>query len=833
MLNNLAKKIAQYFGESSEYGTNLKGSEVRRKAKEFLSYHSLSDLLPYESYDDEYGLFLGSSSIGFIFEIGLYVGSEGKLENELSGLFGSILPEGSNIQFLLSAMPKVEHIIDNWKVKENKGSIIGKLEEKRAKYFEELSRRGKGRFRIRDFRGLVSVSMPVSEKGPVVRSKIAELKEQVKSAFETRSGEAHVFRPEDLISYLSDILNYNESGGRSIGEWNPHNEIKYQIIDKDKQYGLNADSITMDEGEYEMRFLSVKRYPGAWGFGLMNNLIGDQFNDYLKIPCSFLIHLGVHIENGKFKKTGMLAKASRVESQASSPLGNWIPALKREAKEWEFVREQLEKNERLVRTGMQIVLIDKKESIGSSEQIVNSLYRANGWELKRDRFVVMLSLKSILPLSWGEDMALDMSYLKKLRTTLSHEPVNMMPLQGESKGCKKAGMLLAGRRGQLYYWYPFDESLGNTNYNVSVVGRSGAGKSVFMQELAVSILRKGGKVYVLDVGRSFEKQVKMLDGQFIEFSTESGLCLNPFSSIDERSKEHIEDALAVMKPIISMMAAPKEGTSSYEDSLIEKALMEVWSEKGSKAGIGDLAEWFLNQEEDRVTCQRIGTMLFPYTRDGAYGKYFNGKANIDFGARFFVTELEELKSKKDLQRVVVQILMLLITNQVILGGRRVESAIIFDEAWDLLKGKQGGEFIERLARTLRKYRGALVVGTQNLDDFYSSPGAEAAFMNSDWLCCLKQKSESIALLKKSEKFKINDYQQKMLESVTSKPGEYSEVMIMTSEHASIGRLILEPFSRVLYSTKPEEYERVKRYEGDGKKLEEAVEQVAKEMYGDG
>ena len=53
MLNNLAKKIAQYFGESSEYGTNLKGSEVRRKAKEFLSYHSLSDLLPYESYDDE------------------------------------------------------------------------------------------------------------------------------------------------------------------------------------------------------------------------------------------------------------------------------------------------------------------------------------------------------------------------------------------------------------------------------------------------------------------------------------------------------------------------------------------------------------------------------------------------------------------------------------------------------------------------------------------------------------------------------------------------------------------------------------------------------------
>ena len=59
------------------------------------------------------------------------------------------------------------------------------------------------------------------EKGPVIRRKIAELKEQVKTAFETRSGEAHVFRPEDLISYLGDILNYNGSGKRSIGEWNP------------------------------------------------------------------------------------------------------------------------------------------------------------------------------------------------------------------------------------------------------------------------------------------------------------------------------------------------------------------------------------------------------------------------------------------------------------------------------------------------------------------------------------------------------------------------------------------------------------------------------------
>ncbi|MET0096466.1 hypothetical protein, partial [Limnospira platensis] len=46
-----------------------------------------------------------------------------------------------------------------------------------------------------------------------------------------------------------------------------------------------------------------------------------------------------------------------------------------------------------------------------------------------------------------------------------------------------------------------------------------------MQELATSILGVNGKVYVLDVGRSFAKQAKLFEGQFIEFSVNSQLCL--------------------------------------------------------------------------------------------------------------------------------------------------------------------------------------------------------------------------------------------------------------------------------------------------------------------
>ena len=56
-------------------------------------------------------------------------------------------------------------------------------------------------------------------------------------------------------------------------------------------------------------------------------------------------------------------------------------------------------------------------------------------------------------------------------------------------------------------------------------------------------------------------------------------------------------------------------------------------------------------------------MLHPYTRDGAYGKYFDSEASIDFGADLIVLELEELKSKKDLQTVVLLIVMYRITRE--------------------------------------------------------------------------------------------------------------------------------------------------------------------------
>lgn len=190
---------------------------------------------------------------------------------------------------------------------------------------------------------------------------------------------------------------------------------------------------------------------------------------------------------------------------------------------------------------------------------------------------------------------------------------------------------------------------------------------------------------------------------------------------------------------------------------------------------------------------------------------------------------QELKNKPDLQMVVLQLFIMTITNVIFMGDRQTPFFICIDEAWDLLRGKQTGVFIETLARRLRKYRGSLIVGTQNIDDFFTASGAQAAYTNSNWKCILKQDNVLLSQLCQTGKLNFTESMQKAAESLKKVDNEYSEIMITDSQgNYSIVRLILDPFSQLLYSTTAEEYARLKVLTRSGKSIQEAINQVLKE-----
>jgi len=192
-----------------------------------------------------------------------------------------------------------------------------------------------------------------------------------------------------------------------------------------------------------------------------------------------------------------------------------------------------------------------------------------------------------------------------------------------------------------------------------------------------------------------------------------------------------------------------------------------------------------------------------------------------------VLELGELDPKPDLQAVVLLILMMRITEAMYLGGRKQRKLCIIDEAWKLMGRGTAGEFIERGYRTARKFGGSFMTITQGIDDYYKSGTSKAALANSDWLFLLRQKPESIQAAENSDQISMDEHLRRVMTSIDTKQGEYSEIAVMGPGGVSVGRLIVDPFTEKLYSTKAEEFEQIDQMMRQGRSLVDAVEHLVR------
>jgi conjugal transfer ATP-binding protein TraC len=206
-----------------------------------------------------------------------------------------------------------------------------------------------------------------------------------------------------------------------------------------------------------------------------------------------------------------------------------------------------------------------------------------------------------------------------------------------------------------------------------------------------------------------------------------------------------------------------------------------------------------------------------YSRGGAYGHYFEGEANIALDAPFTVVELSDIKGQAGLEATILQIVMFLGTELMFKTSRSTPTAIVIDEAWDLLKGTGTAAFIEGVVRRARKYTGALITGTQSMQDYKANPAASVCLENSDFRIFLAQKPESIDALQS-----IDPPVKMLLKSLTSVPGRFSELAIQMPEGFAYGRLLLDPFSLAVFSSKGSTVERMNHYKAQGMSTVEAI-----------
>lgn len=812
----------------------------------------LSDWLPYRSYDPETRLFINTTSMGFILELAPMVGADERTGDILTQFLSDGLPSGCEVQVIHWQSPATGVRIADWVMPRvlAKG-VYGRAAQHRAHYLRRAAWASLSRdapFCLRQHRVLVSIGASLNSS--LTATDLAGVRESLGGTLQALSVPYRDVAPAELIAFLNDLLVPGIDNAENADLYSPLDPIHLQCLRHDLVTEISPDRIVLKVGRdgrasgptsrqalqstsepeaFDWRFFSVRQLPRQWAPWDVQKLIGDVLNDKLRFGCNVLTVLGFALSDEEATASRAGFKVLRTTSLAESRSARFLPQLAQQRDEWQQVQAELREGRKLVQAYYAVGALSPLGKGDANERLLKSVYKAAGWDLVEERYLQTMALLAAMPLTLPNGLSGDLKRMKRLRTMLSNTAAAIAPLQGEHTGGPIPHMLLVGRRGQPFFWSPFQNAAGN--HNVAVFGKSGSGKSVFLQDVCAALAGAGAKVIVIDDGRSFEHMAKAFGGAFVEFRLSSGFSLNPFDMIDARALESDADGqdyevecLAMLKSIVGQMARQQDRLSDTERGLIDSAVSRVWSAH-KRAGTIDAIAAALRASPSPFASD-LADAMSPFLSGGTYGRFFAGSCSIDLTADLTVFELSDLSSKPELRSVALTALMFLTLRVMRDLDRSVPKLTMIDEAWQLLGGGQMGQAIETYARTCRKYGGALVTATQSLNDFYKSEGSLAALENSDWSVVLQQKEETVNDLARHQRFEMDRHTEALIRSLKRNGTEYSDVLIKGPETLAVGRLVLDPYSATLYSSSPKVFSAIETLVGQGVPLADAIEHVA-------
>ena len=830
------------FGESAEPETTVavQGAPM------------LSSWLPYRSFDSKSRMFVNTASIGFILEIAPMMGADEKSGEILTQFLSDAVPAGCQLQFINWQSPSVGEKIANWvSPRISARGVYMRSAKHRARWLRRgawLSLSRDAPFFLRSHRVFISVGAKV---GSVVDKDVLNtVRESLSGTLQSLSIPSREMTPVELMGFIDDFLVPAVDNGDRAENYSSLDPINIQCVRKDQETQITADRIVLKTerfratGEkidgapviaevvpdnFDWRFFCVRNLPPVWAPWDVQKLIGDVGNDKLRFGCNVMTVVGLVFEDEEAVSSRAGMKALRTTSLADSKSARFRPELGLQKEEWQRVQQELRQGRKLCKVYYGVGALSPLGRGDANERMVKSVYKGAGWDLIDERYLQTMGLLAAMPLCLPNGLSADLKRMDLFKTMLTSTAASILPIQGEYVGGEIPHILLVGRRGQPFFWSPFQNGAGN--HNVAVFGKSGSGKSVFLQDTCAAMSGAGAKVIVIDDGRSFEHMARALGGSFVEFKLSSGFSLNPFDMIDaagldddEEGQDYEVECLSMLKSIIGQMARQQDRLSDTERGLIDAAVSSVWREFGRSGTIDNVAAAL--RKMPSPFAGDLADSMSAFITGGTYGRFFEGPCSIDMSAGLTVFELSDLASKPELRSVALTALMFLTLRAMRDIDRKIPKLTMIDEAWQLLGGGQMGQAIETYARTCRKYGGSLITATQSLNDFYKSEGSLAALENSDWSVVLQQKEETVNDLVKHQRFEMDPYTEMLVRSLKRNGTEYSDVLIKGPETLAVGRLVLDPYSATLYSSSPHVFARIEDLVKEGYDLADAIEMVA-------
>lgn len=449
---------------------------------------------------------------------------------------------------------------------------------------------------------------------------------------------------------------------------------------------------------------------------------------------------------------------------------------------------------RVLSARMHLILSDPSaEAIEARARSVVGVLAQAGLTMVEERGLALSLLLQSLPLSYSPD---NDRWLRRGRKMMGVNLAHLLPYYGSFQGTPSPDLLFLNRRGEPVTFSFFDS---NVAAHGIVCGVSGSGKSVFANNLIMSVLRRGSRVFVLDRGNSYRKLCRLLGGDYVEFHPDRPRSVSPCGKAGPQGQEISREKLIFLRDLVAEMATRgREDLKPQDQSLVEAAVQAAFRKKpGQEVFVRDIRESLENLAAKERRAHDLALCLSSFAGDGPYGAFFDGPEGIDFDRPLVVFELGETA----LEKSVVSSLLMSIIHRIgeCCAGRPGEKYVLIDEAWTLLRSQATSRFIENVFRTYRKYRTAALMITQQVADFEGPTGA-AIRANAPNRIYLRQTPETILAMEKL--LDLSAEEKRLLGSLATIKGRMSEFLVSTPEVKGVARLVQDPLSYWLTTSDP-------------------------------
>lgn len=779
-----------------------------------------------QAYDDDRNLFvIAPDRLGFGAISAPLPGVDETTINAINGLLTMAWPTGSLLQITHWAGPDIESFIHIYRVMRAgvTNPLLSEMTEQRVKQMRELTEKplsANAASRARMSQIIFTAQIPVGSKAPSddLMAQIADLRSAFMSQFKVMQMPAEALTAAKYLRVMETIFNHGPDASwrdSHVTEYDRTTLLCNQVLDPETCIRREKEQLVFGDHTW-VRTLHPKKYPARVHAGIAHRFLGETMLNGRVMRDPTLITLNVLFSDPESMRGAVARDRAWAERNRTGQLAALIPDWARQADSLKITQDALENGSRMVEAYLgAAVFSPSKERVIQSANELQGIFRDLGFTAHSDRFFVLEMFAQLLPFA-ADPSVKDSLY--RYHRMASYHAAHIAPLMGAWRGTGTPQMVMYGRDGNLMSWSPRDT---DSNMNVIIIGGSGGGKSFLVSDLVFHTLCTGGRAFIIDKGYSYIGLSEALGTPYLEFNADSNIRLNIFDQVREWAEE--QDIVA---GIIELMAAPKDGLSDRQRAALLEVLGDLWEQKGRRSQIDDVAAMLTKVDDQRIA--DIGHQLLPFTSKGVFGTFFNGESNVDLEAPLIVVELQSLSGRNHLMRVVLLAMLNHIQGAMDRLPVGMNKAVVVDEAWQMLSGKETKTFLTGWFRVLRKHGASAILATQTINDLMSDEGSQAIFENSAHVMMLAQKKESLELARRSGKLALTEAEYRLMQTIRTVKGDFSEIFMRGPCGVGVGRLIVPKFNQLLYTTDAGEKAERKAYMDRGMSVVDAVKAMIRD-----